>query len=694
MGIRVREEKWKESRLYNPWWFIYLECFRGQRVSREAGDGMRSVTFWRRAPHAGTSVADKILQAAAARVSRAFTHILEASVNSWFLSHRFTSPISSPKTPCSQPGKYRSSVCPMSTVASARYIPHDSPVVSSDTNLDKTAVGRRDSTSPEKSYPHFPAANMNDDLNPQAMPFRPGEGNSDPRLWNRSRNENAPFVPPFGPPGAQFHGNFPPPPPPPQFFTGNQYPRNEYEARQQAQAYEQARAHYQWAQNYGHPGPQSQFQPYGQPPAYPQQHYPPPQHPQPYQQHQQQPPRHPGFPHPAHFAAMQQASWPKGATNEELQYAFTALIQGLKSKKRGANTLDRAPTQPSKKTKKSKAKAKASANDEASLQEYGSLHRVVSFEKCNSRINKAYSTPLLPAKAPKKGKYGDEKIMLPAPNPTDLYRSQASEEPTALDTPGDVLVILDLNGTVLYRPNKNAKTMIARPYLKPFLRYLFQNFKVMVWSSAKPVNVKALVDQALDKELRSMLVATWARDTFGLSVANFSQNVQVYKNLRLIWSRDQIQQHHPQYAAGQRYGQHNTVLIDDSALKANAQPYNLLEIPEFEATPEQMQGDVLREVAGYLEVLRQQSDVSKFINKQPFKGDSRWSYDWPDESAGGGDMTEKVSLKGKRANPKAPVSEMTISSAPVSGANNSSVPVSAVTDSFSSVSLGDAQKDA
>jgi hypothetical protein len=193
----------------------------------------------------------------------------------------------------------------------------------------------------------------------------------------------------------------------------------------------------------------------------------------------------------------------------------------------------------------------------------------------------------------------------------------------------------------------------------------------MVWSSAKPATVKSLVDQSLDKDLRSMLVASWARDTFGLSATNFNQNVQVYKNLRLIWSRDQIQQHHPDYEAGGRFGQHNTVLIDDSALKASAQPHNLLEIPEFEATPEQMAGDVLREVAGYLEILRQQSDVSKFISKQPFKGDGRWSYDWPAASAGGGDMTDKVTLKGKRPAPKAQVSD--------------------VTNSFSSVSLGGAQ---
>ncbi|KAF2025302.1 hypothetical protein EK21DRAFT_104046 [Setomelanomma holmii] len=547
----------------------------------------------------------------------------------------------------------------MSTVVSARYIPRDAPVVTSDTNLDKTAVGRRDSISPEKDTSHPSAANMNDYLNPQAMPFRPGGGNGDPRQMNRSRNENypppPPMMPPYGFPGAPWHPNFPPPPPP-QFFAHNQFPYNEFEAHHHAQAqHEQARGyHSHWAPNNGPPGPPPPFPPYVAPPMHPQQHYPPhfsPQH------HQQQ--RQPPFPHPAHFAAMQQANWPQGATNEELQYAFNALIKGLKSKNRGANTTDRAPTQPSKKSKKSKAKAKAAANGEDSQQEYGSLHRVDPFDMCTSRIDKAYSTPP-PPKGGKKGKYGDQKIMLPAPQPTDLYLNQAAEEPSVIDPPGHVLVILDLNGTVLYRPNKNAKTMIARPYLKPFLRYLFQNFKVMVWSSAKPVNVKSLVEQSLDKDLRSMLVATWARDTFGLSATNFNQNVQVYKNLRLIWSRDQIQQHHPKYEKGERFGQHNTVLIDDSALKASAQPHSLLEIPEFEATPEQMEGDdVLREVAGYLEILRQQADISKFIHKQPFKADGRWNLDWPNEVAG--ELTDKVTLKGKRPSAAARVSDMTSS---------------------------------
>lgn len=342
-----------------------------------------------------------------------------------------------------------------------------------------------------------------------------------------------------------------------------------------------------------------------------------------------------------------------GETSQDMQYAFDTLVQCLGSKNRHADVHSRVSTPPAKKKKPGAApNGQVKQKDQVKQKEYGSLHRIARFAAVSSRVDKLHSSPKLAAPSQKKGRHGDEKIMLPAPQPTPEYLSQASEEPSVIDTHHHMLIILDLNGTVLYRPNKNAKTMIERPFLRPFLRYLFQNFSVMVWSSAKPENVKSLVMQSLDKDLQSKLVARWARDSFGLSPTNYGLNVQVYKNLKLVWSRDVIQQYHPEYAAGKRFGQHNTVLIDDSALKANAQPHNLLEIPEFSATPEQMQGDVLRKVAGYLEFLRQQTDVSKFIHKEPFQDDDRWDYQWPDDTAGGGEMETKVSTNKKKKNKK------------------------------------------
>ena len=217
--------------------------------------------------------------------------------------------------------------------------------------------------------------------------------------------------------------------------------------------------------------------------------------------------------------------------------------------------------------------------------------------------------------------------MLPAPEPSEEYLAQASDTPTT-KTPGykDILVVLDLNGTILSRPNKNPTSFIPRPFIEKFLHYLFENFQVMIWSSALPRNTVALVDNALTAEHRSMLVAVWGRDMFGLSIFNYSQNVQVYKNLQTVWRNDQVQQKHPAYATGARFEQHNTILIDDSYIKASAQPFTLLESPTFEAKPDLMEVDALGEVVGYIEFLRHQDDVSKFIKRQPFK--SKDPCDW------------------------------------------------------------------
>ena len=186
----------------------------------------------------------------------------------------------------------------------------------------------------------------------------------------------------------------------------------------------------------------------------------------------------------------------------------------------------------------------------------------------------------------------------------------------------------------------------------------------MVWSSARPENVTSLVEQSLEENLRRTLVAQWGRDAFGLKPEHYSQNVQVYKNLDLVWSKDEIQKQHPNYANGGRFGQHNTVLIDDSSLKAAAQPYNLLRISEFNATSQQMREDKLREVAGYLEVLRTQQDVSKFMKKEHFRhGTGRWLYEWPEMDAANqetvfqsGELQGKVSMdadpKKKKKNKK------------------------------------------
>lgn len=519
-----------------------------------------------------------------------------------------------------------------------RYIPHDTAVAEPNTNPLKAAVGRHDSASPIHTHSQPPVAAMNNNYNPWAQPFTPNYGYpGQPYDRNRNRSQwqtpHQAYAQPA--PVAPWNANYGQllQQQPQQYYPHAQAPQSAVAQQQaQAQAY-----YYQWAQFYGYPqgftptnAPQQAF---GQTP---QRNYP--------------------FFAPS-FAAMQSQTSLQGVSNEDLQYAFDKLYRG-RVRNRRSNFTRRASTplsdeEPIQVVEDGPAKAK----------EYDSLRRIGT----NCRINKFYrEQPVYPTTKPK-GRSRDPKIMLPAPAPKSEYMAQAAQEPTNVETPGRTLVILDLNGTLLYRPNRNKRTMIARPFLIPFLRYLFSNFAVMVWSSARPENVASLVEQSLEEDLRKALVAQWGRDKFNLKPQHYGANVQVYKNLDLVWSKDEIQRQHPDYENGGRFGQHNTVLIDDTTLKAAAQPHNLLLCSEFNATPDQMREDKLREIAGYLEVLRTQQDVSKYMRKEPFEHSSgKWIYEWPEKDAltqgtahQGGQLDAKVSMqsqstkKAKKMNKKA-----------------------------------------
>lgn len=154
---------------------------------------------------------------------------------------------------------------------------------------------------------------------------------------------------------------------------------------------------------------------------------------------------------------------------------------------------------------------------------------------------------------------------------------------------------------------------------------------MIIWSSAHPDNVTKVCQSLFSEDQRRKVVGEWGRDTLDLTAAQYKEKVQVYKRLDKIWQNETIRHTHPAAEEGGTWDQSNTVLIDDSRLKAAAQPHNLLEIPEFKNTPEQRQTDVLKQVAGYLEELRTQADVSTFVGKRSFRIDDGWSRPWPEE---------------------------------------------------------------
>ena len=107
------------------------------------------------------------------------------------------------------------------------------------------------------------------------------------------------------------------------------------------------------------------------------------------------------------------------------------------------------------------------------------------------------------------------------------------------------------------------------------------------------------------------------------------QHVQVYKCLDRIWDDQTVQESHPGFKKGERWGQHNTLLVDDSVLKASAQPFNHIEVPEFVSGSEEEENHgggkpILVQVVEYLEAARRWNDVSGFVRVQRFEHEEQW----------------------------------------------------------------------
>ena len=214
----------------------------------------------------------------------------------------------------------------------------------------------------------------------------------------------------------------------------------------------------------------------------------------------------------------------------------------------------------------------------------------------------------------------DQVISSKPPTPTLKYVEQASRKLQSADKPQTLLIVLDINGTLVERIGRTTK-FVSRPYLDMFRQYCLQNHRIMMWSSAMPKNVEGMCKKIFTPAEHVKLVAVWGRDKLNLKPHEYLEKVQVYKRLEGIWDDKSLQTSHPDYAKGGRWSQANTILIDDSVAKAAAQPFNHIEVPEFTKQEMRKERDdkVLASVIEYLEQARMWLDVSSFIAKHRFQ---------------------------------------------------------------------------
>ncbi|KAK3366031.1 phosphoprotein phosphatase [Lasiosphaeria ovina] len=202
------------------------------------------------------------------------------------------------------------------------------------------------------------------------------------------------------------------------------------------------------------------------------------------------------------------------------------------------------------------------------------------------------------------------------PNPTEEYLSRASGLPATTPMPQPMLVVIDLNGTLLYRPSKKQPTdFVERPHARKFMAYCINTFHVVVWSSARPDNVRNMCARLLTADQLGRVVTVWGRDKFGLSAKDYDKRTQCYKRLTKLWEDPVVKAAHPD---GESWHQGNTVLIDDSEEKARSEPYNAITLPEFAGNVNE-EPRVLPLVHDYLNTLAYQADISTYIRTTPFK---------------------------------------------------------------------------
>ncbi|PKY06843.1 HAD-like protein [Aspergillus campestris IBT 28561] len=200
------------------------------------------------------------------------------------------------------------------------------------------------------------------------------------------------------------------------------------------------------------------------------------------------------------------------------------------------------------------------------------------------------------------------------PSATEAYLAQSALPPQKSKARfRPLLVILDLNGTLICRKHRRMPPNFAsRAGLENFLETLMSKYKVMIWSSSRPETVNAICQQLFPGKKRKALVAEWGRDKFGLTPKQYGSKLQVYKTLQTVWANESIQAKYPGRAR-RPWNQTNTILIDDSKLKALSEPYNILEIPEFTNPPGAGDEDIFPKVLDRLEALSKYDDVSKAL---------------------------------------------------------------------------------
>ncbi|TPX69090.1 hypothetical protein SpCBS45565_g02724 [Spizellomyces sp. 'palustris'] len=199
---------------------------------------------------------------------------------------------------------------------------------------------------------------------------------------------------------------------------------------------------------------------------------------------------------------------------------------------------------------------------------------------------------------------------------------------------GTILLILDINGTLLERVKKSAEKKAARanplcpeapnfrlnkarcyyrPYLDTFIDHIFQHFEVAAWTSAMPKNADPMFRHIFG-DYAPKLAFGWNRSHCS-DIGGQSRDWEAKKDLRKVWADRAV---NPRG----RWSERNTILIDDTSSKASFTPANCLHLPTFTVCDPNfdcINDTSLLSLIKYLDEIRQSAvtDVREYFKTHP-----------------------------------------------------------------------------
>lgn len=178
----------------------------------------------------------------------------------------------------------------------------------------------------------------------------------------------------------------------------------------------------------------------------------------------------------------------------------------------------------------------------------------------------------------------------------------------------DINVVLDLDNTLIYsipfeKLKKKPKwvkhfkyhymnddyVVFERPGLRPFLRWLFKNFNVTVWSAASPDYVEFIAKNIVeDKKKKSKRELEYVLNSENCEDSQKRYGDECIKNLQLLWDVHDLK----------GYGPYNTLIIDDLKMVTGFQPNNSIRVKKFISRKESVKDNELKNVKKKLNTIK------------------------------------------------------------------------------------------